>query len=62
VTRSSAFYFGSAIFFIGLLLLAVGASKAIAQVFDLLTIAELISVVLIVLGFRALRPVQHESS
>ncbi len=63
VARSPAFYFGSAIFFIGLLLLALGVSKAIAQVFDLLTVAELVSgFVLIVIGFRAIRSVKPESA
>jgi len=63
VARSPAFYFGSVIFFIGLLLLAVGVSKVIGQDFNLLTFAELISgFVLMVVGFRAIRPVQRESS
>jgi hypothetical protein len=58
VARSPAFYFGSIIFFIGLLLLAIGVSKAIAQVFDLLTFAELISgFILMLLGYRAIRTV-----
>ena len=62
MTRSAAFYFGSVIFFVGLLLLALGVSKIIGQVFDLLTFAELISgLVLMVIGFRAIRPVQRES-
>jgi len=58
VARSPAFYFGSIIFFIGLLLLAIGVSEAIAQVFDLLTFAELISgFILMLLGYRAIRTV-----
>jgi hypothetical protein len=62
MARSAAFYFGSVIFFIGLLLLALGVSKVIGQVFELLTFAELISgFVLMVIGFRATRPVQRES-
>jgi hypothetical protein len=62
VARSPAFYFGSIIFFIGLLLLAAGVSRVIAQVFDVLTFAELISgFVLMMVGLRATRPVQHES-
>jgi len=52
--RSPAFFFGSVIFFIGLLLLALGVSKVIAQSFDLLTFAELISgLILVIVGFRA---------
>jgi hypothetical protein len=62
VARSPAFYFGSVIFFIGLLLLAAGVSKVIAQVFDLLTFAELISgLVLMVVGFRATSSVHRGS-
>ena len=54
LARSPAFYFGSVVFFIGLLLLAVGVSKVIAQSFELLTFAELISgLVLLIVGFRA---------
>ena len=60
MARSAAFYFGSVIFFVGLLLLALGVSKSMGQVFDLLTSAELISgLVLMVIGFRATRPVQR---
>ena len=60
--RSPAFYFGSVIFFVGLLLLALGVSKAIAQDFVVLTFAELISgFVLMVIGFRAIRIVKPES-
>ncbi len=60
--RTPTFYFGSVIFFIGLLLLAVGVSKVIAQVFDILTFAELISgIVLMTVGYRATRPSQPES-
>ena len=63
VARSPAFYFGSVIFFIGLLLLAVGVSKVIGKVFDLLTFAEFISgFVLMLVGFRAIRRVERESS
>ena len=62
MARSATFYFGSVIFFIGLLLLAVGVSKVVGQVFELLTFAELISgFVLMVIDFRAIRPVQRES-
>ena len=62
IARSAAFYFGYVIFFVGLLLLALGVSKIIGQVFDLLTFAELISgFVLMVIGFRAIRSVQRES-
>jgi hypothetical protein len=43
-------------------LLAAGVSKVIAQVFDLLTFAELISgLVLMVVGFRATSSVHRES-
>ena len=62
MARGATFYFGSVIFFVGLLLLAVGVSKVVGKVFELLTFAELISgLVLIVIGFRATRPVQRES-
>jgi len=55
--RSPAFYFGSIIFFVGLLLLALGVSKVIAQTLDVVTFAALISgIVLMTIGFRATRP------
>ena len=54
--RSPAFYFGSLIFFVGLLLLALGVSKAISEIFDVLTFAELVSgIVLMAIGYRAIR-------
>ena len=54
MARGATFYFGSVIFFVGLLLLAVGVSKVVGKVFELLTFAELISgFVLMVIGFRA---------
>lgn len=57
--RSLGFYFGSAIFFIGVLVLAVGVSRVIAQTLDLMTFAELISgVVLAILGYRGISSVQ----
>jgi membrane-bound ClpP family serine protease len=63
VARSPAFYFGTVIFFIGLLLFAVGVSKIIAEVFDVLTFAELISgIVMMAVGYRATsRPQRRES-
>lgn len=62
MARSPAFYFGSVIFFIGLLLFALGVSKVVGQIFDLLTFAELISgLVLMAIGFRATRPVIRET-
>ena len=62
MVRSPAFYFGSVIFFIGLLLFALGVSKVVGQIFDLLTFAELISgLVLMAIGFRATRPVIRET-
>jgi hypothetical protein len=62
MSRGAAFYFGSVTSFVGLLLLALGVSKIIGQVLDLLPFAELTSgFVLIVIGFRATRPVQRES-
>ena len=58
--RSPSFYFGTVIFFIGVLLTALGASKVIAETFDLLTFAELgVGVVLIIAGSRAVRSVQR---
>jgi hypothetical protein len=63
VARSPACYFGSIIFFIGLLLLALGVSKVIGEVFDVLTFAELISgIILMFIGFRTTSTVQRESS
>ena len=58
--RSLGFYFGSVIFFIGLLIMAVGISKVIAETLDLMAFVELISgIVLIIIGSRAIRSVQR---
>jgi threonine/homoserine/homoserine lactone efflux protein len=58
--RSLGFYFGSVIFFIGILMMAVGISKVIAETLDLMAIVELISgVVLIIIGSRAIRSVKQ---
>jgi len=63
LARSPAFYFGTVIFFVGLLLFAVGVSKVIGEDFGVLTFAELISgIVMMAVGFRATsRPAQRES-
>jgi threonine/homoserine/homoserine lactone efflux protein len=51
------------IFFIGVLMMAVGISKVIAETLDLMAFMELVSgVVLIIIGFRAIRSVQRDSS
>jgi len=56
--KSPSFYFGSVIFFVGVLLIAVGVSNAVAQGVSVLTFAELISgAVLILVGSRAIRRV-----
>jgi cytochrome c biogenesis protein CcdA len=61
--RTVGFYFGSAIFFIGLLLAAAGTSRVIAETLDFMTFMDLIvGVVLIMLGLRAIRSVEHDSS
>lgn len=58
--RTLGFYFGSVIFFIGVLMMAVGISKVIAETLDLMAVVELISgVVLIIVGSRAIRSVQR---
>jgi threonine/homoserine/homoserine lactone efflux protein len=58
--RSPGFYFGSVIFFIGVLLIAVGVSNVIAETMSLLTFVELISgVVLMIIGSRAIRSSQR---
>ncbi len=63
MTRTPVFYFGTVIFFVGLLLLATGVSKAISEIFDVLTFAELISgVVLMAIGYRATRTPQNVPS
>ena len=57
--RSLGFYFGSVIFFIGVLMMAVGISKVIGKTLDLMALVELISgVVLIIIGSRAIRSVK----
>ena len=56
--RSPGFYFGTVIFFIGVLLTAVGVSKVINETLSLLTLVELgVGVVLIIVGSRAVRTV-----
>jgi len=56
VARNLWFYLGTVIFFIGVLMIALGFSKAIAGVLDLMTIVELISgLLLIVVGSRMVR-------
>jgi threonine/homoserine/homoserine lactone efflux protein len=58
--RSLGFYFGSVIFFIGVLLVAAGISRVIAGTLDFMAFMDLISgVVLIILGSRAIRSVQR---
>ncbi|HLE75197.1 MAG TPA: hypothetical protein VI864_04035 [Candidatus Bathyarchaeia archaeon] len=58
--RTLGFYFGSVIFFIGVLLMALGASKVIAGTLDLMAFVELVSgVVLIIIGSRAVRSAQR---
>jgi cytochrome c biogenesis protein CcdA len=61
--RSLGFYFGSAIFFIGLLTAAAGTSRVIAETLDFMTFMDfIVGVVLVLLGLRAIRSVQHGSS
>ena len=60
MARNFWFYFGSIIFFIGVLMIALGVSKAIAGTLDLMTVAELISgIALIIVGSRAIRSTQR---
>jgi divalent metal cation (Fe/Co/Zn/Cd) transporter len=60
LARSPSFYFGTIIFFVGVLLIAGGVSRLIAQVFDFLAFAELISgIVLAMVGYRATRSVSR---
>jgi uncharacterized membrane protein len=60
LARSLWFYFGTILFFIGVLMVALGFSKAIGGALDLMTIAELISgVVLILVGSRMIRSPQR---
>ncbi len=57
--RSNAFYFGTMMFFVGILFAAVGVSSLIAGRLNLLTAAELASgVFLVIMGYRALRKAQ----
>ena len=56
--RCPSFYFGSVIFFVGVLLIALGVSNAVVQGISVLTFAELVSgVVLALVGSRAIRRV-----
>ena len=56
--RSPNFYFGTVIFFLGVLLMAFGVSNIIAETLNLLTFVELgVGVVLIIVGSRAVRTV-----
>lgn len=58
--RSLGFYFGSVIFFIGVLMTAGGISRVIAETLDFITFVELISgVILMIVGSRAIRSVQQ---
>lgn len=58
--RSLGVYFGSVIFFIGVLMTAVGVSRVIAGALDLMTFVELGSgVVLMIAGSRAIRSAQR---
>jgi uncharacterized membrane protein YgdD (TMEM256/DUF423 family) len=63
VPRSPAFYFGTVIFFVGLLLFAGGISGIIAEDYSVLAFAELISgIVMMAVGYRATsRPMKRES-
>ncbi len=63
--KTPIFYFGTVIFFVGLILLAAGISNVIGEFFGSFTIAELVSgIVLMVIGFRATSnsPVREKSS
>jgi len=63
LARNLSFYFGSVIFFIGLLLAATGASRLIVGALDLMTFIELISgVVLVMIGSRDIRSAQRDDS
>ena len=60
MARSLWFYFGTILFFIGVLMIALGFSKTIGGTLDLMTIAELISgIILILVGSRAIRSPQR---
>jgi uncharacterized membrane protein len=56
--RSPNFYFGTVIFFLGVLLMAFGVSNITTETLNLLTFVELgVGVVLIIVGSRAVRTV-----
>ena len=56
LSQSPAFYFGSTIFFIGFLLIALAVSRLPTQTLDLLAFAEMVSgVILVVVGVRTIR-------
>ncbi|MCW4045443.1 MAG: hypothetical protein NWE94_08015 [Candidatus Bathyarchaeota archaeon] len=56
MARTLWFYLGTVLFFVGVLMTALSVSKAIAGVFDLMTVVELISgIILIIVGSRAIR-------
>lgn len=58
--RTLGFYFGSVVFFIGVLLMAAGVSNVISSVLNLITIVELATgVVLIIIGSRQIRSVKR---
>ena len=60
MARKLGFYFGSVVFFIGLLLTAAGVSNVIAVSFGIMTYVELVSgMVLIIIGFRMFRSFQR---
>jgi threonine/homoserine/homoserine lactone efflux protein len=64
MARTPIFYFGTVIFFVGLLLLAAGIAAVIGEAFTVITIVELISgFILLAIGYRATnRPKQPEST
>jgi len=60
LARRLWFYFGSILFFIGVLMIALGFSKAIGDALNIMTIVEVISgIVLIVVGSRLIRSPQR---
>ena len=53
--KGPMFYFGSVIFFIGFLLIALAVSRLATLALDLMTLAELISgTLLVIVGVRAI--------
>jgi hypothetical protein len=64
MARSPIFYFGTVIFFIGLILFAAGVSEVIGGDYNIIMAVELISgFILMAIGFRAsTRPPQSASS